>query len=205
DNARRRSPDEVTWAGRSATSDARSLRVAARPVARATIGPRSTAYPRPQGRRRGARRRAPAWRPGSVRGPLGRGGRGPRSGTRAGFRLGVVPSVLKPKRGGSRLQINELIDPGCRSGGIARAVPMADHGRGAGGGVTTVAPSAPQDQPGDHSMSDTSTPAGRPTRRQFVKRVAGTAGCAIAPPAIRRGRDLHHKLKHTLNPNRRPS
>ncbi len=40
-------------------------------------------------------------------------------------------------------------------------------------------------------MSDTATPAGRPTRRQFVKTVAGTAVGAITAPAIVRGRNLN--------------
>src|SRR5262245_58468981 len=97
------------------------------------------------------------------------------------------------EEGDSRIQTDELVDPGCRIGGIARAVPMADYGRRAGGGVATVAPPSPQDQSGDHSMSDTSNPAGRPTRRQFVKRVAGTAVCAIAAPAIVRGRNLNDR------------
>jgi hypothetical protein len=42
-------------------------------------------------------------------------------------------------------------------------------------------------------MSDTATPAGRLTRRQFVKTVAGTAAGAIAAPAIVRGRNLNDK------------
>src|SRR5215831_2308478 len=43
-------------------------------------------------------------------------------------------------------------------------------------------------------MSDTPTPAGRPTRRQFVKTVSGTAVGAIAAPAVVRGRNLNDKL-----------
>jgi predicted dehydrogenase len=43
-------------------------------------------------------------------------------------------------------------------------------------------------------MSDTSNQAGRPTRRQFVKCLAGTAVGAIAAPAIVRGRNLNDKL-----------
>jgi hypothetical protein len=43
-------------------------------------------------------------------------------------------------------------------------------------------------------MRDTSNQAGRPTRRQFVKRLAGTAVGAIAAPAIVRGRNLNDKL-----------
>ncbi len=43
-------------------------------------------------------------------------------------------------------------------------------------------------------MSDILTRAGRPTRRRFVKIVAGTAVGAIAAPAIVRGRNLNDKL-----------
>ena len=78
--------------------------------------------------------------------------------------------------------------------GIARAVPKADHGRRAGGGIAPIGSSSPQDQPGDYSMSDSATPAGRPTRRQFAKIVAGTAVGAFAAPAIVRGRNLNDKL-----------
>jgi predicted dehydrogenase len=71
---------------------------------------------------------------------------------------------------------------------------MADHGLRTGDGVATVAATSPQDQPGDHSMRDTSNLARRPTRRQFVKCLAGTAVGAIAAPAIVRGRNLNDKL-----------
>ncbi len=43
-------------------------------------------------------------------------------------------------------------------------------------------------------MSDIFTRAGWPTRRQFVKIVAGTAVVAVAAPAIVRGRNLNDKL-----------
>jgi predicted dehydrogenase len=43
-------------------------------------------------------------------------------------------------------------------------------------------------------MSDTGTPAARPTRRQFVTTLVGTAVGAIAAPAIVRGRNLNDKL-----------
>ena len=49
-------------------------------------------------------------------------------------------------------------------------------------------------QQGDYTMSDTATPARRPTRRQFVTTVTGTALGAIAAPAIVRGRNLNDKL-----------
>src|SRR4051794_31681012 len=71
---------------------------------------------------------------------------------------------------------------------------MADHGRQAGGGIAPIGSSSPQDQPGDCTMSDSVTPAGRPTRRQFLKVVTGTAVGAIAAPAIVRGRNLNDKL-----------
>src|SRR5690348_6388108 len=78
--------------------------------------------------------------------------------------------------------------------GIARAVPMADHGRRARGGIARIGSSSFQVQPGDSSMSDTANSAGRPTRRQFVKTLAGTTVGAIAAPAIVRGRSLNDKL-----------
>jgi hypothetical protein len=43
-------------------------------------------------------------------------------------------------------------------------------------------------------MNDTATAAGRPTRRRFMKTVAGAAVGAVAAPAVVRGRNLNDRL-----------
>jgi hypothetical protein len=44
------------------------------------------------------------------------------------------------------------------------------------------------------SKNSLSSPAGRPTRRQFGRAVAGSAMGALAAPAFLRGRNLNEKL-----------